>query len=272
MFFEEQFFLKLLESIPLGSPHSCSYLEGQIQQNQEFLLDQVENEQFELLLSQGFRHFGSYFFRYACQPCGKCLPIRIPIKEFKFSKSQKRLWRKNQEKVEYRISRPSYTEEKFEMYRRHLQSQFDRGQTETTSDFKFAFIQNILEQTHEFTYYYEDIPVGHGFVDILPNCLSSLYFFYDIDYSFLSLGTYSLLCEADYAQKHQKDYLYLGYYIQENNSMRYKAEIRPCEVFSPFGQWNTFRNAAGDYLISSEKARCHVPSPHHSDEEEYDWM
>lgn len=35
--------------------------------------------------------------------------------------------------------------------------------------------------------------VGVGVVDILNNCLSSVYFFYDPDFQFLNMGTYSAL-------------------------------------------------------------------------------
>lgn len=35
--------------------------------------------------------------------------------------------------------------------------------------------------------------IGVGVLDILPHCVSSKYFFYDPDYEFLSLGTYSAL-------------------------------------------------------------------------------
>lgn len=35
--------------------------------------------------------------------------------------------------------------------------------------------------------------IAVGVIDLLPSCLSSVYFFYDPDYSFLSLGTYAAL-------------------------------------------------------------------------------
>jgi arginine-tRNA-protein transferase len=35
--------------------------------------------------------------------------------------------------------------------------------------------------------------VAVGVIDILSNCVSSVYFFYDPDYQFLNLGTYSAL-------------------------------------------------------------------------------
>ena len=35
--------------------------------------------------------------------------------------------------------------------------------------------------------------IAVGVIDILPHCVSSVYLYYDPDYSFLSLGTYSAL-------------------------------------------------------------------------------
>src|SRR5688572_5589475 len=35
--------------------------------------------------------------------------------------------------------------------------------------------------------------IAVGVVDVLPNCLSSVYLYYDPDFSFLSLGTYAAL-------------------------------------------------------------------------------
>ena len=39
--------------------------------------------------------------------------------------------------------------------------------------------------------------IAVGVIDILPHCLSSAYFYYDPDYAFLNLGTYSALRYAD---------------------------------------------------------------------------
>lgn len=35
--------------------------------------------------------------------------------------------------------------------------------------------------------------IAVGVIDILPSCMSSVYLYYDPDYDFLSLGTYSAL-------------------------------------------------------------------------------
>lgn len=40
--------------------------------------------------------------------------------------------------------------------------------------------------------------IAVGVIDVLPLCVSSVYFFYDPDYSFLSLGTYASLRFVNY--------------------------------------------------------------------------
>lgn len=42
-------------------------------------------------------------------------------------------------------------------------------------------------------YWIEDKLVAVGVIDILPNCVTSVYSFYDPDYHHLALGTYSSL-------------------------------------------------------------------------------
>jgi arginyl-tRNA--protein-N-Asp/Glu arginylyltransferase len=255
-----------LNQLPRGEPSPCSYLPGKIQENQEFFQRELSDDFFGELLAQGFRHFGSYFFRYACSTCSRCLPIRIPVASFQLSRSQKRILNKAKH-FRYEITRPTFTLEKLKLYQRHLQQQFNKNSSENEVEFQYAFTFKSLKQTHEFIYYDHHTPIAHGFVDILPSCLSSIYFFYDPDYAEFSLGTYSLLCELEYALTHHLDYLYLGYYIYENPSMRYKAEIRPSEVYSPFGTWTPFRTVEGDYLLSPERTRCQIPLPERENEE-----
>ena len=67
-------------------------------------------------------------------------------------------------------------------------------------------------------WYLEGKLIAIGVVDILPEALSSVYFFYDPDYKNLRLGTISSLKEIEYIQEMQKffpqfKYYYLGFYI-----------------------------------------------------------
>ncbi|XP_064451429.1 arginyl-tRNA--protein transferase 1 isoform X9 [Mirounga angustirostris] len=70
--------------------------------------------------------------------------------------------------------------------------------------------------------------IAVGVIDILPSCVSSVYLYYDPDYSFLSLGVYSALREIGFTrQLHQKtsqlSYYYMGFYIHSCPKMKYKT-------------------------------------------------
>jgi arginine-tRNA-protein transferase len=80
--------------------------------------------------------------------------------------------------------------------------------------------------------------VAVGVIDILPNCLSSKYLFWDPDLAFLSLGKYSALQEIKWVQEANKvcpslSYYYLGFYIHTCPKMRYKAAYAPSELLCP---------------------------------------
>lgn len=84
---------------------------------------------------------------------------------------------------------------------------------------------------------------GHLFavsvVDVLPEMLSSVYVFYDPDYSFLSPGVLTALkeidlmrCEAETSYPMFQFYV-LGYYVERCPKMMYKADYQPCELLCP---------------------------------------
>jgi Arginine-tRNA-protein transferase, C terminus len=77
--------------------------------------------------------------------------------------------------------------------------------------------------------------IAVGVIDILPRCLSSVYFFYDPAYEFLSLGVVSALKEIDWVQQQltahpSLKYYYMGYYIHTCPKMKYKAAYAPSEL------------------------------------------
>ncbi|EAL73101.1 hypothetical protein DDB_G0269024 [Dictyostelium discoideum AX4] len=91
--------------------------------------------------------------------------------------------------------------------------------------------------------------VGVGVIDILPECLSSVYFFYDPDFNFLSLGKYSALNEIEWVQKvsqsiPQLKYYYMGYYIHSCQKMKYKANYQPSQLLClETFKWVEFKKA-----------------------------
>ncbi|XP_037033813.1 arginyl-tRNA--protein transferase 1 isoform X2 [Bradysia coprophila] len=80
--------------------------------------------------------------------------------------------------------------------------------------------------------------IAVGVIDILPSCVSSVYFFYDPDYSFLSLGTYGSLREIHLTQQLQQQVsainsYYMGFYIHSCPKMRYKGKLTGSYLLCP---------------------------------------
>jgi len=80
--------------------------------------------------------------------------------------------------------------------------------------------------------------IAVGVIDVLNHCVSSVYFFYDPEYDFLNLGTYSALREIALTREINKEdsqirWYYLGYYTHECVKMRYKGQYRPSYLLCP---------------------------------------
>ncbi|KAG5677920.1 hypothetical protein PVAND_007636 [Polypedilum vanderplanki] len=89
-----------------------------------------------------------------------------------------------------------------------------------------------------YQYYLDGELIAVGVIDILPECISSVYFYYNPDYSFLTLGTYASLREIALTRELYKTHpslcnYYLGFYIPTCSKMRYKANIKPSYLLCP---------------------------------------
>lgn len=70
--------------------------------------------------------------------------------------------------------------------------------------------------------------IAVGVIDILPICVSSVYFFYNPQFEFLSLGVYSALREIELARRFNQinpniQFYYMGFYIHDIQKMKYKV-------------------------------------------------
>ena len=154
--------------------------------------------------------------------------------------------------VKMKIGDPVYSEEKFRLYLKHKE-RFNSllDDVEDEQNFRMSFYVNTPFGI-EFEYYLDGKLVGVALGDKTSKSFSAIYTFYDVPSKRMSLGTYSVLKQLEYAQQYCMKYFYLGYYIAENASLTYKASFRPNEVYMG-REWRRFRNANGDYLISKKR-------------------
>jgi arginine-tRNA-protein transferase len=175
----------------------------------------------------------------------------VRINEFKMTRNQKRALNSCKH-IKMKIGDPVYTEEKFKLYLTH-KKRFNSLQddVEDEQNFRMSFYVNTPFGI-EFEYYQDGKLVGVALGDKTSKSFSAIYTFYDVPDKRMSLGTYSVLKQLEYAQQYCMKYFYLGYYISENASLTYKSSFRPNEVYMG-REWRRFRNAAGDYLISKKR-------------------
>lgn len=87
-------------------------------------------------------------------------------------------------------------------------------------------------------YWLDNRLIAVAVIDILPQCVSSVYFFYDPDFAFLSLGTYASLREIALTRELQASSpslsnYYMGFYIHSCPKMRYKGKLYPSYLLCP---------------------------------------
>ncbi|XP_059153504.1 arginyl-tRNA--protein transferase 1-like isoform X2 [Physella acuta] len=116
--------------------------------------------------------------------------------------------------------------------------------------FKNFLADSPLEEKHEPTgppegygsfhqhYLLDGKLIAVGVIDILPACVSSVYLYYDPDYSFLGLGVYSALRELALVRSLNHyapnlKYYYMGFYIHSCPKMRYKGQFVPSYLACP---------------------------------------
>lgn len=219
--------MEFLKEPRLAEAVACPYIDGKKFTQEYFFAYQLNEREFDEFLSSGWRRFGLFFFRPACEGCCRCVPIRILCSEFSPTKSQRRVIRKNID-TEVKLSPPNYSDEIFEIYRKHSKVKF--GQESEVSRFKESFFTAAVPSAQS-EYYVEGKLMGVGFLDISSNALSSVYFIYDPDYSSYSPGVYSVLKEIEIARELEISYYNLGYWIKENSSMAYKGNYSPYQTY-----------------------------------------
>lgn len=93
--------------------------------------------------------------------------------------------------------------------------QFSRFLADSPLQYQLGLAQNTKEQpvygSFHLHYILDDNLIAVDVIDILPDCVTSVYFFYDPDYRYLSLGTYSVLKEMAMVQELNKRFPEIKY-------------------------------------------------------------
>ncbi|KMT66363.1 arginyltransferase [Catenovulum maritimum] len=221
----------------------CNYLPEQYERLLVAIDDIVYNPtNYEVMLNLGFRRSGEQVYRPHCESCQQCISIRIPAAEFSLSRNQKRTAKKCQN-FTTRINKKAIPSQYFELYSKYINQ---RHSDSTMFPPDLAQFENFVSaswlEVGFLEVYDQNKLISISVIDCLPDSFSAVYTFFDPDYSHYSLGRFAILQMVEFAKITQRNYVYLGYQIDECQKMNYKTEYQPHEKLIA-GHWLTTSKA-----------------------------
>lgn len=221
----------IIEFSTLQSP--CVYLKGQKMKMAYKYIKDCSLSLSTKLVQRGWRRFGHYYSRPACDGCKACLSMRIDVNAFVFSKSARRVIKKN-EATRVLVRKPTISDEHlnlYEKYHRYMQEKKGWEYYPVNADsYADLYAKGFSSYGYEILYIRDQKLIGVDLVDFLEDGLSAIYFYYDPEYSYLSLGRFSLYKQIEMARERELEWIYLGYYVKECDSLNYKNDYKPNQV------------------------------------------
>ena len=136
----------------------------------------------------------------------------------------------------------SFSQEKLNLFNRH---KLERGLSTTERAYsKQQYERWFLEtctDTREFRYYLGDRLVGVSILDFGEYDISSVYFYFEPEFSNRSLGNFSVLFEIEWMKQQKMRFYYLGLYVSECSHLNYKSRFYPHHRLIQ-GSWRVFQN------------------------------
>jgi arginine-tRNA-protein transferase len=224
----------------IAPPSRCEYLPDEVARLAYVQVDRMTAAEYLEWLQVGWRRFGHVLFRPACPSCRKCQSLRVPVAAFEPHRTQRRVWKANLGSVSIAMGEPCPSPETRALYEKFHRYQHEaKGWPAPEAEGGDGFSPNPFP-TEEWRYLVNGHLAGVGYVDVLPDALSAIYFFYDPDERRRSLGTFNVLSIIEEARRRALPWVYLGYYVEGCQSVEYKGRFMPNEVLRPDGSWAPF--------------------------------
>ncbi|MBL9177949.1 MAG: GNAT family N-acetyltransferase [Verrucomicrobiaceae bacterium] len=207
-----------------------------------FICDSVPAEFMDRLWAAGWRHFGRYFFRYSTQPdraadCTQTItPLRINLASCTFTKSQRRVLRKNAG-LRHDIVSARLDDELRAMFMSHKE-RFTHNVPEALEDFLGPDPQNGPCECRMLRVFEKGRLIAASFFDVGQQAASSVYGIFDPGSARRSPGILTMLLEIEHCRAAGLRWLYPGYATHESSAYDYKKQFHSLEKLDwATGEW-----------------------------------
>lgn len=225
--------MSLLKDLKLftTAAHTCSYLPDR--QAKTLFIDPLLNISPTLqthLAEIGFRRSGSHTYRPHCESCMHCIPCRVSVDNFTFTKRFRRIIKRNADLSVIPINSIA-DNEFYDLYAQYINTRHKDGDMYPATREQYdSFLSSPCETTVFYAIREQKTLQGIIVCDRLQNALSAVYTFYQVNETRRSLGNFAILWQIEEARRLGLSYLYLGYWIRDCDKMNYKIQFRPLEM------------------------------------------
>jgi arginyl-tRNA--protein-N-Asp/Glu arginylyltransferase len=200
----------------------------------------------DLLTHGGFRRSQSIAYRPACETCRACVSVRVVAKDFRPTRSMRRIQERNVDLIgDMRPAVP--TAEQYSVFRAYLDNRHRDGGMADMTVLDYAMMvedSHVETRTIEYRRRGPDSSINGrgtgellavGLTDVLSDGLSMVYSFFESGEAPRSLGTFMILDHIARARRMGLAYVYLGYWVAGSRKMDYKGRFLPQERLTADG-------------------------------------
>lgn len=166
--------------------------------------------------------------------------IRLNLEQFEQSKSQRKKFKKVQDRFRVEIGKATYSEEKDALYQKH-KYKFRGFIHATLDDYLSSGFPTTVFNTQEVCVYDGNKLIAVSFFDLGEKSVASLLALYDENYQRFSLGVFTMLKEVDFAQKLGYKWYYPGYILDKESSFSYKLDLGEFEHYNHNKHWVSYK-------------------------------
>ena len=213
-------------------------------------------EALDAYLAKGWYRMGQTIFttHFLCfgRTFYSAIWVRLPLEGYQFSRSLRRIIRRNQNRFRTEFRQASITPEKEALYQQY-KSTFPGMLAPTLRDSLLDGDDFNIYNTYEVAVYDGSKLAALSYFDLGANSAASITGIYSPEYNNFSLGIYTMLMEIAFCMDNQLDFFYPGYVVPGYPRFDYKLRIGDVSYFDlRTDSWLPFRT------LDSENTPIHT--------------